>query len=89
MENKKNIKEEILNRELRKQVERNVLLELQIALQKKLDPVEVSAKKPLRRNESGQVISWQAITRKEHIEMLEKELEEVDLVLKTIENQFK
>ena len=89
MENKKNIKEEILNRELRKQVERKVLLELQIALQRELDPVDVSAKKPLRRNESGQVISWQEITRKEHIEMLEKELEEVDLVLKTIENQFK
>ena len=79
-------KQEILTREFNKHYERKVMHELQIALQKELDPDEVSARKPLRMGQNGQPISWEEISRKKHIEMLEKELEDIELVLKTIKN---
>jgi hypothetical protein len=78
-------KESLLNREWNKHFERKTLLELQIALQKQLDPEEKSAKKPLRMGSNGQPISWEEITRAEHIDILDKELEDVNLVLKIIE----
>ena len=79
-----NIRKEILTRELRKHFERKTMLELQIALQEKLDPEEKSAKKPLRLGTNGQPISWEEITRKEHIKILQGELESVELILQTI-----
>ena len=79
-------KEDILIREFNKHFERKVMLELQIALQEQLDPEEMSAKKPLRLGIDGKPISWQEIKRKEHIEILRGELENVELIIKTIEN---
>lgn len=87
MEKSEKIKEEILDRELKKHVERKTLLELQIALQKKLDPKEMSAKKPLRIREDGTPLSWETISRGEHINVLEGELENVNLVIQTILEQ--
>lgn len=79
-------KEDLLNREWNKNFEKKVMLQLQIKLQESLDPEEVSARKPLRFAQNGQPISYQDIKRKEHIEMLSKELENVELILKTIES---
>ena len=89
MEDIKKIKEEILNREQRKHYEKKIMLELQIALQRKLNPEEISAKKPLRFAQNGQPISWEEVSRKKHIEMLEGELENVNQVLETIEEYYK
>lgn len=80
-------KEEILNREFNKFFEKKLMLELQIALQKKLNPDEKSAKKPLRFAQNGQPISWEEITRKEHIEILEKEIDDVSQILETIKEK--
>jgi len=77
-------KEDILIREHNKHFERKTMLELQIALQEKLDPDEKSAKKPLRLGTNGQPISWEEITRKEHIKILQGKLESVELILLTI-----
>lgn len=81
-----NVKKETLTRELRKHAERKTMLELQIALQCELDPQEMSARKPLRTGSDGKPLSYQEITRREYIGILEKELEDVELVLKTIES---
>lgn len=81
---KKITKNDILTREFNKFFEKKIMLELQIALQKELDPEEMSAKKPLRMGSNGQPISWEEIKRKEHIGILETELESVELVLKVI-----
>ena len=74
----------ILNREFNKFFEKIILLDLQIALQRKLDPEEVSARKPIRYNQQGQPISYEEIKRKEHIAVLEKEREDAQLILDTI-----
>mgnify|MGYP001562941288 CR=1 FL=1 len=79
-------KQEIVNREFNKYFEKKTMLEFEIALQKQLDPEELSARKPLATSAQGQPISWKQIRRKEHIEELEKSLENVDLILKTLEN---
>ena len=79
-------KRDILIREWNKHTERKIMLELQILLQEKLPPDEISAQKPSRFNQNNQPISYQSITRKEHIEILRGELESVNLVLETIEN---
>ena len=81
-----NVKKEVLLRELKKHAERKVMLELQIALQRELDPEEMSARKPLRFGSNGQPISYQEIKRKEHIVILESELEDVNLILKVVES---
>lgn len=83
--NEKITKESILIREFNKHYERKIMLELQIALQNQLNPEEISAKKPLRFAQNGTPISYEEIKRKDHILMLEKELEDVELILKTIE----
>lgn len=88
MDSERKIKEEILNRELRKHVERKTMLELQISLQKKLDPKEMSAKKPLRTREDGTVLSYETISRGQHIGILEEELENTNLVIQTITEQI-
>ncbi len=89
MTDAKKYKEEILDRELKKHLERKTMLELQIALQNKLDPEEKSAKKPLRIGTNGQPISWEEITRKEHISILGKELDDTNLVVETIKEAYK
>ena len=81
----KTTKQEILDREYNKHFELAVMLSLQIALQKKLPPEEVSAKKVLKRDSQGNPVSTQDITRGEHIELLEKQLEEQELIIKTIQ----
>ena len=86
MEDFKALKKEILSREFKKFGERKIMLELQIALQRELDPEEMSAKKPLQYNNAGQPISYEKIKRKEHIVILEKELEDIVLVLKIIKD---
>lgn len=78
-------KKDILVREFNKHYERKIMFELQIALQNQLDPEEISAKKPLRLAQNGTPISYEEIKRKDHILMLEKELDDVELILKTIE----
>lgn len=78
----------ILKAEYDKFFEKKTMLELQIALQKKLDPDEISAKKPLRLSQDGKPISYQDISRKEYITILEKDLENVEQVLETIEEQY-
>ncbi|HEC65718.1 MAG TPA: hypothetical protein ENI23_10505 [bacterium] len=80
--NKKRI--EVLNRELEKNVEVQTMLHIELALQKKLDPEEMSATEILKRNDSGQPMSSQKITRKRYIEIKEEELEAVDLRIETI-----
>ncbi len=79
-------KKDLLVREWNKHFERKTMLELQITLQRELDPEEVSARKPLRFAQNGQPISYQEIKRKEHIKILEGELEDANLILKTIES---
>ena len=79
-------KEDILTREWNKHAERKTMLELQIALQKELDPQEMSARKPLRTGTDGKPLSYQEITRREYIGILERELEDVNLVIKVIES---
>lgn len=88
MDKPEKIKEEILNRELKKNIERKTMLQLQLSLNKKLDPNEVSGRLPLRRREDGTVLSWKDAKRSELIEVWENELEQVDLVIKTIEEQI-
>lgn len=78
-------KEDILTREWNKHQERKIMLELQIALQKELDPQEMSARKPLRLGSDGKPLSYQEITRREYIGILEGELEDVNLIISTIE----
>lgn len=78
-------KGDILIREYNKHFERKTMLELQIALQAELDPNEISAKKPLRIGTDGRPMSYRDISRKEHIEILTGELEDVDLILSVIE----
>ena len=80
--NKKRI--EVLNRELEKNVEVQTMLHIELALQKKLDPEEMSATEILKRNDSGQPMSSQKISRKRYIEIKEEELEAVDLRIETI-----
>ncbi|HEC65727.1 MAG TPA: hypothetical protein ENI23_10550 [bacterium] len=80
--NKKRI--EVLNRELEKNVETQTMLHIELALQKKLDPEEMSATEILKRNDSGQPMSSQKISRKRYIEIKEEELEAVDLRIETI-----
>ena len=81
---KKIAKQDILTREYNRHFERKTMLELQIALQRKLDPEEMSAKKPLRFGNDGRPISYTEIKRKEHIEILEGELDDTKMVLETI-----
>lgn len=78
-------KQQILNREWNKFFERKVMLEFEIALQRELNPEEKSAKKPIRFGANGQPVSWEEITRKEYISILENELEAVELKLKIIQ----
>lgn len=88
MLNIKKHKEEILDKELQKHVEKKTLLELQIKLNEQLDPQEKSAKKPLAFNSQGQPTSYQNITRREYIEILKKELEQINLIIETIVKSF-
>lgn len=80
-------KESILNEEYNKFFKKKTMLALQISLQKKLSPSEISAKKPLSYDTNGNPISWEKITRGEYIGILEKELEDVNQVLETITTQ--
>lgn len=79
---------DILSREYNKQFERKVMLTLDIAHQRELDPEEFSSKKVLRRGSDGTPLSYQDIPRKEYIAIKEKELESVELVIKVIEGLF-
>jgi len=88
MENseKKISKNSILIREFNKHFERKTMLEIEIALQKQLDQEEMSAKKPINFDRNGNPISYREIKRKEHVEILEENLEKVDLIIKTIQS---
>ena len=82
------IKEEVLDKEFKKWYEEKIMLEFEIALQGKLDPDEISAKKPLKYASNGQVISSQDITRKEYIEIKTIQLDAVNLKLETIKELY-
>jgi hypothetical protein len=81
-------KNSLLVREYNKHFERKIMLEIELSLQRKLDPEEVSAKKPLRVSSDGHVMSHQEIKRKEHIMLLDEELEKVTMILGTISELF-
>lgn len=80
------IREEIIGRELRKNVEIRTMLEFELALQKQLDPEEESVKIPARTNENGQPLSWKTIKRSEYIEMTQKKFDDIELKIKTLGN---
>ncbi len=79
-------KQDILIREFNKHFEKKIMKEFEIAFQKELNPDEISAKKPLRFASNGQPMSWQEISRKDYIQILEKELEMEELILKVIKD---
>ena len=79
-------REKLLTDELVKNVERKTRLEIEIALQKELDPEETSARRPLKYDQDGRAISWESIKRKEHIEILVNELEAVELRINVLKN---
>jgi len=83
MDDKKQ-KKEILEREYKKYFEKKVMLEFEIALQRKLDPNEKSAKKPRQYASNGSIMSYDEITRKEYIEIKEDLLEDINVKLETI-----
>jgi hypothetical protein len=86
MKNILNLKEknEFLEREYNTTIEKKTMIELEIALQKKLDPEEMSATKTLARGPDGRPISSREITRKEYIKIKEDDLDAVNLRLDTI-----
>ncbi len=75
-------RDEVLKREHDKFVEQAVMLQVNISLQKKLDPNEMSARKKLSPTSSRD------IKRSEHIQMLEKELEGINRIIETVEEQM-
>lgn len=77
-------KEDILNREFNRYEEKRIMLEFQLAYQRQLDPNEYSAEKVLSRGSDGRPTSKKSITRKEYIEILEKDLEDTKVILATI-----
>jgi len=79
---------ETLAREYGKNLEKKVMLEIEIALQKELDPKEMSAKKPLSYNSQGQPQSYKQIERGEYIGILEENLEKINTLLKVIIDLF-
>lgn len=81
---KKISKSDILIREWNKYFERKIMTEFTLAHQRKLDPSEMSANKVLSRGADGRPTSTRAISRKEHIEILEGELGGINLILETI-----
>ena len=81
-------KDEFLEREYNTTIEKKTMIELEIALQSKLDPNEMSAKKPLAHDSRGQAVSWREISRKEYIDICEADLEKVNLKLETIKELF-
>lgn len=78
--------QDILICEFNKYFKQKIMTELQISLQSELNPNEKSARRPIRFNSSGQAVSWEEITRAEHIKELKEKLEGIELVLKIIKN---
>ena len=86
MDESKKIREEVISRELKKNVEARTMLEFELALQKQLPPEEESVKVPLRTDENGRMLSSKMIKRSEYITILEDKLGDVNLRIKTLEN---
>jgi len=81
-------REEILDRELKKNIEKATMLEIEIALQKELDPEEKSAKKVKSYDSNGRPQSYSQIKRREYIDIKEEELNSVKLLIKTIKDLY-
>lgn len=77
-------KDEILKEKYNLYFRKKVETEFTIAHQKKLDPNEMSAQKILSRGSDGRPTSTREIKRSEYISILEKELDDVNLILGTI-----
>lgn len=84
LEEVKLIKDNYLDTHLKSRVEKRTSIELQIKLSEGLDPNEKMAEKPLKYDSQGRVMSKEKITRGEYIEILKKELEEVNREIQTI-----
>lgn len=80
------IREQIIGRELRNNVEAKTMLEFELALQKQLDPEEESVKVPARIGNDGKPLSHKMIKRSEYIVIIEDKLEDVNLRISTLEN---
>lgn len=80
----KSIKDSFLDTQLKTRIEKRTSIELQIKLSEGLDPDEKMAEKPLTYSSQGRVVSKEKITRSEYIEILKKELEEVNREIQTI-----
>lgn len=77
--------QDIFTRELNKHIEKKALLEIEIAYQRQLSPTEMNAKRPKAFGSNGQPISFEQISRADYIVLKEAELEQTNLIIKTIE----